>query len=287
MIAGISRQGHAQGLSRQLRLEDKIPTYLGFIDQVRAFHPGMGLRAIYEQFEPEGIGRDAFIALGLGAGYRLKTYRSAFLTTRQGPGRRFPNLMRNLVLTDVNHVWLSDLTYYRLGEAHWYIVLIMDAYSRRILGYSVADNMRAENNLRALNMALSLREVNHYEQALVHHSDRGSQYTSDSYTGLLEERGIRISMCRSALENAVCERLNGIIKNQYLHAWKVKTVGELKRRLPQAVHNYNHRNHGGIGKITPIDFELELPRIPIQNRIKMKIFTLNEQTWNSAQLSLF
>ena len=90
----------------------------------------------------------------------------------------------------------------------------MDVYSRRIVGYSVADHMRAEQNIRALQMALDLRGVKDYDQKLIHHSDKGSQYISDDYTELLNDFGIEISMCNIVYENAHIERVNGIIKNQ-------------------------------------------------------------------------
>ncbi len=285
--ANISKQGHAQAIQRETELESRIPAYVGFIEQIREFHPGMGLRAIYEQFEPEGIGRDAFIALGLQEGFRLKTYQSPVITTRRKPGRHFSNLLVDVELTDVNQVWVSDITYYRLGEEFWYLSFIMDVYSRRIIGFAAAGNMRAENNIAALNMALSTRGKDKYKEALIHHSDRGSQYTSEDYTELLKDNQIRISMCMSALENAHCERINGTIKNDYLQRWEVKTPGQLKKRLPQAVKNYNEKQHGSLGKKTPKEFELYIQQIPKELRPKMEIFTYEQNEQNPNQLHLF
>ena len=288
-VAQISKQGHAQNLAREQAFLDQIPICLGLIDQVREFHPSMGLRTIYETYQPEGIGRDAFIALGLESGYRLRSYRSAMITTRRGPGKVYANLLDSVRVTDVNQVWVSDLFYYRLRHKDYYVVLIMDAYSRRIIGYSGANNMRAENNLRALQMALTLRGINRYDRQLIHHSDRGSQYTSEAYTGLLKEREIRISMCQSALENAHSERVNGTIKNDYLRAWGVQTTAEFFTRLPQAVHNYNHRPHQSLKKMSPIEFEIFLKSVPKEKKDIMEFFTMNitsKQPQNPNQLSL-
>jgi len=287
LIAEISKQGHSQALKREQSVLEKEPVYLGLIDQVRTFHPGMGLRSIYEQFEPEGIGRDSFISLGLREGYRLKVFQSPIKTTRSIPSRRYQNLLQKIELTNVNQVWVSDITYYQLEESHYYIVLLMDLYSRRLIGYSGANNMRASNNIAALKMALTLRGVKNYKNKLIHHSDRGSQYTSDDYTNLLLDRGIQISMCSNVLENAHCERVNGTIKNDYLQRWKVKSAPKFFRKLPKAVENYNNRIHRSLSKMTPIQFEACTKNLDPDNRRKMTVFTEKKQHLNPNQLNLF
>ena len=287
LIAEISKQGHSQALKREQSVREKEPVYLGLIDQVRSFHPGMGLRSIYEQFEPEGIGRDSFISLGLREGYRLRVFQSPIKTTRRVPSRRYRNLLEKIELTNVNQVWVSDITYYQLEESHYYIVLLMDLYSRRLIGYSGANNMRASNNIAALKMAFTLRGVKNYKNKLIHHSDRGSQYTSDDYTGLLLDRGIQISMCSNVLENAHCERVNGTIKNDYLRRWKVKSAPKFFRKLPKAVENYNNRIHRSLSKMSPIQFETYTQNLEPDKRRKMTVFTEKKQQLNPNQLNLF
>jgi len=287
-FAKISKQGHFQGLRRQEAWEQISPSYIGMMEEFRQIHPGMGLRSIYEHLKPEGIGRDAFIALGLEAGYRLQqTPRSPVKTTKSIPTARYRNLLTHIKVTDVNQVWVSDITYYQLDEGYHYIVLIMDVYSRRIIGYSGADNLRAVNNLSALESALSFRGIKHYQNQLIHHSDRGSQYIYDNYTSLLENRGIRISMCLNVLENAHIERLNGTIKNQYLIPWNVCSKKRFLPMLKKAVENYNKRNHKSLNKTSPVDFENALKDIPLKNRAPLTIFTASLQAPNPAQLSLF
>ena len=180
ILAEISRQGHFQSLKREREWEDKRQLYSRFIYSVRELHPGMGLRAIYRQHQPEGIGRDAFIALGLSEGFRLRNVSNPTKTTYSVKSARYKNLLIDKKLTAVNQVWVSDLFYFQIGENHYYVVLIMDVYSRRILGYNAADNMRAENTVKALQMALKSRDVLDYKNRLIHHSDRGSQYISDA-----------------------------------------------------------------------------------------------------------
>lgn len=291
--AGVSKQGHAQALKREVALEQRLECYIGLIQEIRDIHPAMGLRKMYNQFEPEGIGRDAFIALGLQAGFRLKAISNPRRTTYSIKSNRFVNLLKDRQFTDVNQIWTSDITYYWLEvlqnpkeSRFYYIVLIMDVYSRRIIGYSVADNMKAYNNVNALKMALNLRAVEDYQKQLIHHSDRGSQYLSNDYTEILQAYGIRISMCSDVLENAHIERVNGIIKNDYLRHWKIASYTQLKRATQKAVKAYNHRLHHSIGK-TPIAFENHINNIPIEKREKLKIFTyqVNKQiSENSSQL---
>jgi putative transposase len=180
LVCGISKQAHAQALKRAKVLRKKEALYIGFMYEIRDMHPGMGLRKMYEQFQPEGIGRDAFIVLGLREGLRLRSISNPTRTTWSVKSARYPNLLAGRRFTAVNQIWASDIFYFQIGSRHYYVVLIMDVYSRRIIGYSAADNLRAENNIDALRMALNLRGVGDYQKQLIHHSDRGSQYISDA-----------------------------------------------------------------------------------------------------------
>lgn len=285
LLAGISRQGHYQALQYQRNQQSKEASYVGLIEEVREMHPGMGLRTMYEQFCPEGIGRDAFIALGIQEGYRLKAIQTPHITTRIIKNRRYPNLLVNKRLTDVNQLWTSDIFYFSLFNRHYYGVLIMDVYSRRIVGWSMADNMRAENNIQALNRAFTLRGIQEYEEKLIHHSDRGAQYVSDDYTNLLGEYGVLISMCSEVLENAHIERVNGTIKNDYLKRWTIRTEAELYKKMKMAVDNYNNRQHYSL-KTTPIKFETSIKDIPMSERPIMDIFTYKQNVENANQLQI-
>jgi len=295
LLCGISKQAHSQALKRLAQIASKTQYYIGFIYQVRVHHPGMGLRRMYEQFNPEGIGRDHFIALGLAAGLRLRAPINAVKTTRSVKSSRYLNLLIGKRFTAVNQVWVSDIFYFCIDGKHYYVVLIMDAYSRRIIGYCAADNMRAINNIKALKMALELRGIDHYNDKLIHHSDRGSQYISDDYTGLLDGYGIQISMCANVLENAHMERANGTIKNDYLNRWDIKHPQNLSRWLKKAVEGYNNRIHDahkyeGLPKMTPVQFEAYIKEIEMNKRPVLKIFTYTKAKVDleeHGQLSLF
>jgi transposase InsO family protein len=258
-----------------LKQIEKEVVYIRLIEQTREIHPGMGLRTIYDMLQPEGIGRDAFIALGLREGYRLKAIEKKTRTTYRIKYNRYKNLLVGKKFTGVNQIWSSDITYFYCLDRFYYLVLIMDVYSRRIVGYNVADNMRTENNLEALKMALALRGVSHYNFTLIHHSDKGSQYVSDIYTETLQEYGINISMCEEVYENTHIERLNDTIKNQYLNRMDIRSEKQLKEKVAKTIETYNSlRPHKSLNKFTPIQYETELEFLPIEKRIKMEIYTI-------------
>lgn len=285
LLAGISKQGHHQALMQLAQEAAREPLYIGLIALIREMHPGMGLRTMYEQFSPEGIGRDSFVALGLREGFRLRAPENPRITTRPVKNRQYVNLLKDKRFTDVNQLWSSDIFYFSLHGRHYYGVLVMDVYSRRIVGWSMADNMRAENNLLALQRALTLRGVSNYHGGLVHHSDRGSQYVSDDYTQTLLGYGIQISMCKEVLENAHIERANGTIKNDYLKRWNIRSERQLFERMETAVKNYNNRRHYSLG-MTPIEFETYVKELSIDQKPKMEIFTYKQNIDNPLQLEL-
>jgi putative transposase len=198
-LCNISRQAHHQRLIREQKWANLEYLIVGLILETRDVHPGMGLRVIYDILKPNGLGRDAFISIGLTYGFRLIAFKNPIRTTFSSPYSRYKNLLVDKKLDDINQLWTSDITYYNLAGKFYYIVLIMDVYSRNIIGYSLADNMRANNNCQALEMAFKTRKQKVFTN-LIHHSDRGGQYVSDDYVELLTNAGIKISMCNNSLQ---------------------------------------------------------------------------------------
>lgn len=274
LLCDLTKQAHHQAMERLIHQEEKAKTYVGLMLETREIHPGMGLRTMYEMHQPEGIGRDQFIALGLQEGFRLKAVEKFVRTTYSVRSNRYRNLLVGKQFTDVNQVWSSDITYLYCLDQFYYIVMIMDVYSRRIVGYSIADNMRAENTLAALKMALALRGVSNYSHQLVHHSDKGSQYVSDIYTDTLKDYGIDISMCDEVYENTHIERLNDTIKNQYLNRRNISIERQLKEEVAKTMDIYNtKRPHQSLNDMTPVGFEAHLKTIPMEQRLKIEIYT--------------
>ena len=144
-----------------------------------------------------------------------------------------------MVLTLPNQLWVSDITYWQIQKGYVYISLITDAYSRKIVGYHVSDNLETAGPIQALKEALG--QLEELPDGLIHHSDRGIQYCSTEYVKLLEANKIQISMTEQGdpYENALAERMNGIIKEEYLNEYKVATIEQARMILSFTVDLYN------------------------------------------------
>lgn len=276
LLCGLSKQAHHKAVKRYRGQLEKEVIYVRLMEQTREIHPGMGLRTMYDMLQPEGIGRDNFVALGLREGFRLKVLEK-YTRTTYSVWSRYRNLLGDKWFTGVNQLWSSDITYVYSLNRFYYLTLIMDVYSRRIVGYCLADNMRAENNLKALKMALDLRGATHYQNQLIHHSDKGAQYVSDSYIETLAAYGIKISMCNEVYENTHIERVNDTIKNQYLNRMHVANEHQLKQKVDQVIKTYNTiRPHQSLSRLSPVVYENYLETMPIEKRQKMEIYTVNK-----------
>ena len=162
---------------------------------------------------------------------------------------RYPNLAKDFIPTGPNQLWVSDITYIRIGDDFGYLSLITDAYSRKIVGFYLSEDLSAKGCILTLKMAL---KNNSGIKNLIHHSDRGSQYYSADYIKLLEP-SIKISMTEHSdpLENAIAERVNGILKDELLEQ-RFETFSEAQRKVAVAISTYNHlRPHSSIDMLTP------------------------------------
>jgi transposase InsO family protein len=222
---------------------------------LRKDHGGLGLVKAYQQIAPRGLGRDRFVGEMTRRGHALPRRLNHIRTTRSSGGR-FPNLIKNLIINDINIVWQSDTTYFRLGDRFCYLTFIIDVYSRRLLGFSVSMDLRAEANVAALRHALRTRQGQDLSQ-VIFHSDGGTQYRYAPFVELLRSHGISSSMCNAATDNAYAEKLNDVIKNEYLAYQDIIDLGQLRKRVKKAVDNYNRtRLHGRLpGRWTPLAYE--------------------------------
>jgi len=222
----------------------------------------MGTRKLYEKLQTYMLehnikmGRDALFDF-LSANNLLirKRKRRIFTTQSSHWLRKYPNLIRDFIPSAPNQLWVSDITYWKINQKHVYISFITDAYSHKIVGYHVAKTLESIETKQALKMALSGLVVNpKTDLQLIHHSDRGIQYCSSGYVKLLTDYGINISMTENGdpLENAIAERVNGIIKDEYLYDYKVNSLSEARTVLELAVGLYNNdRPHNSIGNLYP------------------------------------
>jgi transposase InsO family protein len=218
--------------------------------------------------QPRFLGRDRFEQFCFQHGFKLYRKRSYYRTTDSRGVTRFDNLLPNRELTGVNQVWVSDITYYRIAEQHYFITLIMDRYSRAIVGYSASKSLHTEvTTLPALSLALKNRKP---AKGLIFHSDGGGQYYSSEFKTLTSHAQLLNSMGKCAYENPHAERLNGTIKNDYLVYYRPSNLNELLKMLTRAVYNYNyHRPHSSLKEMTPAAYE-EI-QIPLLGKNAIKI----------------
>lgn len=187
-MAGTTKQAHWLSVRRGERQEDRFALLSASLSEERENHPAMSLKKIHHKLRPDFAGRDAFLRYGMTHGYEPFLKRKFHKTTDSEPHNAAPNLLRGAVLFDVNQVWAGDIFYFTVGGVFCYVVLIEDLYSRKIVGYNASRRMFAEANVAALNMALATRNTAQYDQKLIHHSDKGSQYRSIEYTQKLQDR---------------------------------------------------------------------------------------------------
>jgi len=186
--------------------------------------------------------------------------RQFVVTTDSQHGRKvYPNLAAQLMLTDVDQLWVSDITYIRLRQEFVFLAVILDAFSRRVIGWALERTLEDELTLAALRMALQRRTI---QPGLVHHSDRGSQYASHDYTELLKTHGIEISMSRKGnpWDNAFCESFMKTLKYEEVHRNEYRDMGEALTSITEFLEKvYNQKRlHSALGYRPPAEFEANL-----------------------------
>lgn len=232
---------------------------------IRVDDPGMGITKIWDmyrkefRFEEEILGRDAFEDLLVEAGMKVRLKMRKPRTTDSSHGLpTFPNIVKDFIPTAPNQLWVSDITYITIwfpnGDYYFcYLSLVLDAYSKEIVGWCVGDSLRTEYPLEALKKALKRLDGKNHN--LIHHSDRGTQYASSEYVKLLRDNNIRISMTETGdpKDNAQAERINNTMKNELLKGIRFTSIEEVISAVSKAVNFYNNRRpHMSINNMTPV-----------------------------------
>jgi len=256
-VLGITKQSFHQMLKRRKYKNEEQEQLIPLINEIRRDHPRMAARDIYVKLKPSCMGRDQFERFCMDSGYRIKQLRNFRVTTNSLGVTRFPNMIKDLEVTRVNQVFVSDITYFDIGSDTYYLTFIMDLYNREIVGYSESDNLRTESTtLPALQRLIKERGRSNLKGAIIH-SDGGGQYYCNEFKTLTKSLGMINSMTEEKVyENSHAERLNGIIKNNYLYPYGPTNITSLKRLLDKAVYMYNTgKPHKALGKLTPTQFK--------------------------------
>lgn len=267
-LLGVTRQAYYQHFWDVSDVTMEHQLVLDQVRQIRKLHPAIGTRKLYyllDSFLLEHqikMGRDALFDL-LAVNRLLVRKRRRRVSTTQSHHwlMKYPNLIKEWRPEKPNQLWVADITFIPLTDGFLYLSLITDAYSHKIMGYAVADNLEAVNSIRALQMALS--HLTKPSECLIHHSDRGIQYCSFNYVDVLKKNNIQISMTENGdpLENPVAERINGILKEEYLRHYPLIHCEQVTALVAELVERYNTlRPHQSINMITPeIVHEKQLP----------------------------
>lgn len=258
-LLGKTRQAY---YDRSRRIEQQLFDAAILVDLVkkeRKIAKRVGGKRLYDILKPViishgiKIGRDQFFAVLRCNDLLVKRKRKRKKTTfSRHRLRKYPNISKDIVVDRAEQLWVSDITYIRVGDGFCYLILITDAYSRKVVGYHFSKTMEAKFCVQALDQAINGRMFTN--RPLMHHSDRGLQYCSLDYTKLLKDNKIAISMTENGdpLENALAERMNGIFKDNFDLARTFSSFEEAQEFIDLAIDYYNNRlPHSSVDKLTP------------------------------------
>lgn len=254
---------------------------VSMIMAIRQSMPRIGTRKLYylllDKLQHLKIGRDKFFDILRANHLLIQPKRSYHVTTNSHHRfRKHQNLILDTVISRPEQLWVSDITYIGKREKPCYLSLVTDAYSKKIMGYYVANNLRTESSLNALRMAIKSRKDKGL--ALIHHSDRGLQYCADDYQKTLKKHGIKCSMTNNGdpYENAVAERINGILKQEFMIDTYHQDATIMKIIVKEAIEIYNNqRPHYSNYMLTP-------ERMHAQSDIQMRTY----KTKNRSKMTL-
>jgi putative transposase len=261
-IARSSYYYHEKGMS-----EAKLKADADIRDRLEVLalkFPRYGYRRMAAQLRREGfrVNHKRVLRLMRESDLLVKARRRFVRTTQSAPNQHvYPNLYKDVWPQNVNEAWVADITYIRILSGFVYLAVILDAFSRKVVGYAISKSLSAELTLSALKSALRSRRP---EPGCTHHSDRGWQYACEKYVDLLESVGFRISMSAKGnpYDNAKAESFFKTLKSEEVYLMDYRTWGDVVERIPrfiEAVYN-RERLHSALGYVSPEEFELNLNR---------------------------
>lgn len=280
-LFGIDRQVYYRKVRRGACKQTKASQVIAMIMEIRKSMPRIGARKLYyllfDKLQMLKTGRDKFFDILRANHLLILPKRSYHVTTNSHHRfRKHKNLILEMTINRPEQVWVSDITYIGKREKPCYLSLVTDAYSKKVMGYYVADNLNAESSLLALNMAIAGRKDK--TLPLIHHSDRGLQYCADDYQQVLLKNDIQCSMTNNGdpYENAVAERINGILKQEFIIDTYHHDLAIMQIIVKESIEIYNdQRPHCSNYMLTP-------EQMHKQSKIQMKTY----KTKSSSKIDL-
>lgn len=280
-LFGIDRQVYYRKVRRKISKQSKAEQVVSMVIEIRKSMPRLGTRKLYylllEKLQSISIGRDKFFDILRANHLLIQPKRSYHITTNSHHRfRKHQNQILDLEINRPEQVWVSDITYIGKRDKPCYLSIVTDAYSKKIMGHYVSDNLNTESSLIALKAAVKQRKNKHL--SLIHHSDRGLQYCANDYQRMLNKNHIFCSMTQNSdpYENAVAERINGILKQEFMIDKYNQDLDIMKRIVKEAISTYNEeRPHYSNYMLTP-------DQMHVQNQIQMRTY----KTKNSSKLLL-
>lgn len=272
-MVGISKQGHYKRVNYGDKMTTMTKALVSQALMIRKEHKRMGCRKLYGELKPEGIGRDRFEKILISNGLRVSRKRSRIKTTYRGK-RWYPNHIQGIKVRDINQLWVSDITYLPIGHlTNYFLTLVQDVYSRRILGWSLSSDLRSRSTVvPAYKMAMKTRRDSVVD-GLIFHSDKGSQYCWNGMDTLHKHYGVTPSMGGKAWENAHAESINGILKNEYIDFVGLDiTFDQAEKMIRSIIEKYNvKRPHGSLRNMKPVQFETYIKTLSDKEKPLFKI----------------
>ncbi len=244
-LFGYNRQVYYRSKSRVKRHQNRAQQVLEMVTQIRLKMPRIGGKKLYHMLKADlrqiGVGRDKLFDILRANHMLIKPKRQYHKTTNSHHRfRKHKNLIEEIQVKKPEQIWVSDITYIGDRTHPQYLALITDKYSKKIVGYDVSESLSTKGSIRALKMAIKNRKYKSHK--LIHHSDRGLQYCSDAYQELLGKHKIKCSMTEQydPYQNAVAERINGILKQEFILGIKIKDIELMRCLVNQSIEIYNN-----------------------------------------------
>lgn len=256
-LFGYDRQVYYRSKNRVAAHQDRAERVVELVLGIRKRMRKLGGKKLYHKLKTElkklKVGRDIFFDILRANHLLIKPKRQYHVTTNSlHRFRKHKNLVEELEVSRPEELWVSDITYIGDRKQPQYLALVTDAYSKKIVGYDVSNSLSVEGSVRALSMAIKGRRYK--DKDLIHHSDRGIQYCSHAYQEILKKGKIRCSMTEKydPYQNAVAERINGILKQEFIFGVTISDLELVKILIKESIHIYNNeRPHLSCGMHTP------------------------------------